>query len=387
MTQPFPHGPYGAPPPADGPAVPPPPGYPVPPGYGGYPPAPSGHPPAPSAYLPAAPYGYGPPTVVAPNPLPERPSDYQQMLRTPRQRWWKGALMIVSFVAAYLVVSLVLQIGAVGLDVARGRVATADLLNGKLTLTPTLLLSVNLTNAVCIPISMLLQRAFFGQRGQWLHSVVGRFRWRVLGRGALVVVPVFGLYLALTLIATPGGVVRPSGEGLVLLVVVLLTTPLQSAGEEYGARGLIARGAGSWVAGRGGALLVSTLVSSVAFMLAHGAGDPWLNSFYFFFGVLLSLVTWRTGGLEVAVLLHTANNLIAFGSGILLGQDLSSALDRSAGTGSPAVLLPAATMVLSVAGVWLWAQRSGLTRRFEPDRAGSARSIAPASEPARTTPQ
>ena len=275
--------------------------------------------------------------------------------------------MIISFVAAYLIVSLVLQVGAIGIDVARGRVVPADLLRGKVTLTPTLLLSVNLTNAAAIPLSMSLQRAFFGQRRRWLHSVAGTFRWRLLGRAALIVVPIWAIYLALTLLLNPEHLVRPSGEALVLLAIVVLTTPFQAAGEEYGARGLIARGAGSWVAGRGGALLLSTLVSSVIFMLAHGAGDPWLIGFYFFFGVMLSLVTWRTGGLEVAVLLHATNNLVAFGSGIILGQDLSSALDRSNGTGSPAVLLPAAALVLSVVGVWLWARVNKVQRTFTPE--------------------
>jgi hypothetical protein len=40
------------------------------------------------------------------------------------------------------------------------------------------------------------------------------------------------------------------------------------------------------------------------------------------------------------------------------------------------VQLPAAAMVLSVAGVWLGAHRSGLTRRFQPDAAGP-----PSAEP------
>lgn len=314
---------------------------------------------------------------VAAGSLPTGPADYQQMLRTPRQRWWKGVLMIVSFGASYLVVTLLLQLGAVSIDVASGRVQSADLRDGKLTLTPLLLLSVNLTNAACIPISMLLQRVFFGQRGRWLHSVVGRFRWRVLGRAALLVVPVWALYLAVTLQSSPGSLVRPAGETLLLLVVVLLTTPFQAAGEEYGTRGLIARGAGSWVPGRGASLLVSTLVSAGVFMLGHGAGDPWLIGFYFFFGVVLSAVTWRTGGLEVAVLLHAANNLVAFGSGILSGQDLSGALDRSNGTGSPAVLLPAAALVISVAGVWLWARRSVLDRTFLPEVNQTGPSVRP----------
>lgn len=321
-------------------------------------------PPVPAGIVP---YGYAPPPVPT-DPMPTAPVEYHQMLRTPRQRWWKGLLMIVSFVAAYLIVSLVLQIGAVAIDVARGRVATADLLEGRLTLTPALLLSVNLTNAVCIPISLLLQWAFFGQRGRWLHSVVGAFRWRLLARIATVVVPVWVLYLGTVLVLSPERPVRLSGEAVALLVIVLLTTPLQAAGEEYGARGLIARGAGSWVAGRGAALVVSTAVSAAVFTLAHGAGDPWLIAFYAFFGVMLSLITWRTGGLEVAVLLHTANNLVAFGSGIILGQDLSSALDRSNGTAGPEVLLPATALVVSVAAAWLWVRLRPVERTYRPDQ-------------------
>ena len=36
-----------------------------------------------------------------------------------------------------------------------------------------------------------------------------------------------------------------TGESIALLIIMLLTTPLQAAGEEYGTRGLIMRAAGS----------------------------------------------------------------------------------------------------------------------------------------------
>lgn len=316
--------------------------------------------PAPGYPVPLAP----PPP---PSPLPVQPADYHHMLRTPRTRWWQGLLAIVSFVAAYLLISTVLQLGAVGIDVARGRISSADVLQGKLTLTPTLLLSVNLTNALCIPLAMLLQWGFFGQRPRWIHSVAGRFRWRVLGRGALIVLPVWGLYVLLSLLVAPeapgAGLSR---ESVLLLVIVLLTTPLQAAGEEYGARGLLTRAAASWVAEPRVALVVGTVLSSAIFMLAHGAGDPWLIVFYFLFGVGLSLVTWRTGGLEVAVLIHTVNNMVAFGIAILSGQDLSNILDRSDGTGGPAVLVPMVMLAAIIAGVWWWARHSKVQHTFLP---------------------
>ena len=316
---------------------------------------------------PAPPMGWSPAPPPVASTLPLTPVEYHQMYRTPRLRWWKALLLIVSFVAAYLIVSGILQLGAIAIDIARGRVQSSDLLQGKITLTPVLLLSVNLTNALSIPIAMLLQRAFFGQPGRWLHSVTGRFRWRLMARSALIVIPVWALFTAAGALLSP---TTPSsgltGESIALLVVVLLTTPFQAAGEEYGARGLLAKAAGSWVANPLTALLIGTVVSSVLFMLAHGAGDPWLMIYYFLFGVGLSLVTWRTGGLEVAVLIHAVNNMVVFGVSILSGQDLSQALDRSDGVGSPLILVPMVLMAALVALVWWWGRRTSVQRRFEP---------------------
>lgn len=314
------------------------------------------------------PVTYGPPPVLAlRDPMPVEPVAYPQMLRTPRATRVRGVLMIVCFVLAYLLVSTVLQGGAIAWDVYRGRTTVADVLAMKLSLSPALLLGVNLSNAACIPLSMLLQRAFFGQRGRWISSVTGRFRWGVLARGSLVVLPFWAIYLAITLAAAPESVKTPTGTYLALLVVVVLTTPLQAAGEEFGARGLITRGAGSWFASPRIALLVGTLLSGGVFTLAHGAGDPWLIAFYFFFAVSLSLITWRTGGLELAVLLHTANNLVAFGGLVLLQQDTSTVFDRGAGSAGPSVLLPAVILLLSSGALWLWASRAGLQRAYVPE--------------------
>ena len=319
------------------------------------------------------PVPYGPaPLLAQRDPMPVEPVAYPQMLRTPRATWGRGVLMIVCFVLSYLLVSTVLQGAAIGWDVYRGRTSVDDLLAMRLDLTPALLLSVNLTNAACIPLSMVLQRAFFSQRGRWLTSVAGRFRWGLLGRGALVVLPIWAAYLVFLLIVAPETVQVPSGTYLALLVIVLLTTPVQAAGEEYGARGLITRGAGSWFASPRAALLVGTLLSGAIFTLAHGAGDPWLIAFYFGFAVVLSLVTWRTGGLELAVLLHAANNLVAFGSLVLLQQDTSAVFDRGAGSAGPSVLVPAVALLLSAGALWLWASRKNPQRTYVPEQKAPA---------------
>lgn len=307
------------------------------------------------------------PFPVPPDPsFPSVPVEYHQLLRTPRMPWWKGALLIASFLVGYLILSVVFQGAAIVIDLARGRVQLSDVLATKITLTPVLLLGVNLTNAACIPLALLLRRAFSGQPVRWLHSVTGRFRWRILGWSAVVVAPIWALYLVLALWGAPSG--RFTSESVAFLIVVVLTTPLQSAGEEYGARGLLMQAAGSWAGSRWLSLAIGTGVSAVIFMLAHGAGDPWLIVFYFLFGVGQSVVTWRTGGLEAAVVTHSANNLVMFGAAILTGQDLSNALDRSDGSGGPAVLVPAAVLVIVTGAVCWWSSRRRPARVFGPER-------------------
>ena len=63
------------------------------------------------------PVPYGPVTLPAPrDPMPVGPVAYPQMLRTPRATPWRGVLMIVCFVVAYLVLSVVLQGAALRLQ-------------------------------------------------------------------------------------------------------------------------------------------------------------------------------------------------------------------------------------------------------------------------------
>lgn len=315
------------------------------------------------------PQGYGTPAPypALPSALPVSPSEYHHFLRTPRARWWKGLLMILSFIVFYLGASVVLSVAAIGFDVATDRIDPNSLAQGQVTMTPALLLATNLAPALMIPASFLLQWAFFGQRPRWMHSVQGAFRWRLLARAAVVIVPLWAVYVLATIFLLPGlapGVF--TGESLALLVVVLLTTPLQSAGEEYGTRGLLTRAAGSWAADPRVALLLGTLLSALLFTVAHGAGDPWLISYYFVFAVGLSIVTWRTGGLEIPVLIHAVNNLFLFVLAISLGQDMSQAFERQDGAAGPSMLFAMGMIVVITVAVWLWSARNRIIRVFIP---------------------
>lgn len=294
---------------------------------------------------------------------------------------WRGLVAIVLFVIGYLLLSAILGGIAFAIELVRGELTVDDLTSGAVPFTPVIMLVNNLSLAACLPLAMLLQRLFFGVRPGTLSSVTGRFRWRWLGRLALVIVPVWIVYVAVSLLTSPTDEVRMDPDVLALLVIVLLTTPLQAAGEEYGARGLIQRSVGSWFGSPLAAFVLGTLVSAGLFAGAHFAGDPWLIAYYFVFGVSGSLAARGTGGLEAPVLVHAVNNVLLFIPAILLGQ-LDQGIDRSAGAGGPFILLPMA-LCLAAAGFSTWWARRNRVATTVPQ---AVHTEAPETPPAETAP-
>jgi membrane protease YdiL (CAAX protease family) len=218
-----------------------------------------------------------------------------------------------------------------------------------------------IATALLTPWSMLLQRWLYGVPGPSLHSVVSRFRFDVFGRAVVFVLPLFVVALAITEFTDlrPTGV-WTHGELIGMVLVVLLLVPLQAAGEEYGLRGLVFRVAGSWARGRWASLIVGIAVSSVVFSVIHTAGDIWWNVLYVIFSIVTGFITWRTGGIEIAVVIHTALNVMTFVYWFVLQADLADRFDRSAGAVTPALFVPiAVVLVLTAVVVWLRTRRSG----------------------------
>jgi hypothetical protein len=137
--------------------------------------------------------------------------------------------------------------------------------------------------------------------------------------------------------------------------VILLTTPLQAAGEEYFFRGWMSQWIGSLLRWRWLALIVPAVVSAVLVAMAHGAQSPWLFADRLVFGLVASLLVWRTGGLEVAVALHAANNLVAFGLAIAYDGLQDSLLITEVAPSEGAVSI-GVTLVTTVVLLW-WARR------------------------------
>src|SRR3954453_19850632 len=95
-----------------------------------------------------------------PAALPTTGTEYHHFLRTPRNRWWKGVLAILSLVVGYVIVSLALGQGAMIIDNATGPTTWEMAASGQITLTPMMFLALNLSLAAQIPLALLLQWAF-----------------------------------------------------------------------------------------------------------------------------------------------------------------------------------------------------------------------------------
>lgn len=326
--------------------------------------APHGHPtaPVPAAAQPAS-------------ALPVEPREHHDFYLAPRWRWWRGLLALLMATGIALAASLLLGIVQVAVDMALGNPISTSM--DDIHLTPTLFLVNNVTIATFIPAAMLSQWACTGQRPRWLSSVAGGVRWRWL-------LACVGICLPIWLVLTGVEVWQTRGwEGLavnpatwVLLVGILLTTPFQAAGEEYLVRGLLFRVVAAWTHHRIVGLVLGAVVSGLVFMSLHMAADPWLNVFYFTFGVMAALMAWRTGGLEAPIALHVVNNMTAEWN--VPFTDISGMMDRSVGTGDWTVLFPLLAIVVAWALMEVAARRMGIVRRSAP---GAVPTTAPVPVP------
>lgn len=267
----------------------------------------------------------------------EAPIGYDRLLSAGRPGAWRGVLGVAVLVLVVLLVAqLVLGLlFSLGIALAGGDVtAEMDRILSTDPVTPAGLAFLNLALASAIPATWLLVRVLHGLRPGWLGSVVGRLRWRWFAT-------CLGL-AAVTLLATlvVGSLVPASGDQAQVgdglnsftsttrdfLLVILLLTPLQAAGEEYAFRGYLTQ-----VFGLLGRRSISVLLPALLFALAHGAQDPAVFFDRFAFGVVAGVLVIATGGLEAGIAMHVLNNFVAYGVALAFG-DMTTALDPSGGS-------------------------------------------------------
>ena len=337
-------------------------------------PGPDQPPPAP---WPAAPWppapGPQPPHVVwAPppgTPPHDEPQPFLLAMRARDWAWWRPLVGLLLLAVVFGVASAV--VGVIGILTGISPDLTmADLLD------PAVLLVTNGALIVAIPVVWLAWAVAHGMRPGWSSSVLARLRWRLLPRLTVLALATLGLAIGVGVVL---GIASGEGEadGPVpgwgwLLVVVLLTTPLQSAAEEYLFRGYLSQAIAGWVRRPSIGAVLAAVVTGALFSLAHLPPD--LPTFLdrFAFALAASAVVWLTGGLEAAIVLHAVNNVLLFVLAGLLGDDVVATGELPAGAALASLGLGLLGFGGYVALVAWWA------RRARPERHTPALDLRPA---------
>ncbi|GGG65458.1 hypothetical protein GCM10011374_31640 [Kocuria dechangensis] len=232
----------------------------------------------------------------------------------PEHRWWKPLVELVILVASYLVLTVLFAVlWALGLMVQRGPDAVDEAFLDPATLDvmdPAIFFMLFFSVVLMIP-AMVLARVVMGPRPVGLLlSVTGRLRWGFLGRSLAVGLAIYAIgYGAVSLfeltvlgsISTP----RPIDGFWLILAMVVLVVPLQCAAEELVFRGYLLQTVGRWVRRPVFAILLPVPL----FTLAH-LYDVWGLLSVAVMAVVAGYLCWRTGGLEAAIGLHVANNVM-----------------------------------------------------------------------------
>ena len=309
------------------------------------------------------------PGPARPSRLPETPVTYPQLLRGPTRAWWRPLLALAVFVGLFAALSVLPFLVVLTYGTLTG-VQDVDLwldqqLADSAVTDPLGYLYLNLSLVVLIPAAMLSIWAVHRIRPRFLSSVAGGLRWRWLLRCVVVLAPVWAVYLTISTITDPPQSPRPE-QWVVLLVMGLLLTPWQAAPEEYAFRGWLTQNLGAFFRRPLLAFAVPTVVAAAAFAAAHGSPDPWILADLAVFSVVASTMTWRTGGLEAAIVMHAVNNV---GIDIIVTTigGFDEALVGADTKGTP-LSLAVSVLVHGIAlALVLWqARRSGVDRRFRP---------------------
>lgn len=347
--------------------------------------------PPPAGWSPAVPYGYpttAPPGPWRPGPMPPGPpptpptapgkkrrrgvpqydeaQPYHRILRTRNYGWWRPLVGLVTMAVTFLVISVVVTTAALLpllLDGALDLESTDSDPASALISSPIGLLGVNLSLAALIPAAILGLLAGHQLRPGWLHSVTGRMRWKFLFVCLLVEVGVSAVILPLGGLAGAFSGGEQAGTQplsfaawLPFALVILLTTPLQAAGEEYGFRGYGLQALGAWVRNPWFGIVVTSLL----FAAAHGGQSLPLFLNRFVFGMVAGFLTVRTGGLEAAISIHVVNNLV-----VLLLASATGQLEPSLTVSE----VPWAVTIVDMLGMLLYAVLAlRLARRMGLDR-------------------
>jgi membrane protease YdiL (CAAX protease family) len=290
--------------------------------------------------------------------------------------WWRPVAGLLVGILLMLLAQLALLVGFLFFFLADGGDVDDRLnaLSDTSHVTPSLLAYLNLSLAAAIPVALFLTWVFHRLSPGWICSVAGRLRWRwmavtfLLAFAALVATVIVGSFVpaAGDPADSSGGLNSWSDTLRDFVVVILLLTPLQAAGEEFAFRGYLTQAFGGLFAPLGpmAARAAAVLLPAVLFALAHGAQDAPVFVDRLAFGLVSGILVIATGGLEAGIAMHVLNNFLAYGFALAF-SDMTSALNPTGGSWWTLPTTLTQSLVYLALSIWA-ARRMGVSHRVAP---------------------
>jgi len=256
---------------------------------------------------------------------------YLGLGRTGESAWWRyllGAFLvalvfIIAGVFWYLVIILISTHGKLpSFDPATGQPAGIDpMVNYVAINIPALFLWL----CTYLSVRFLHRRPFLS-----LLTAAPSFNWRrmVVGFAAWTALAAVAGLVGCMLYPQAYKFVPPGPEFFAWLPLIFLMTPVQCAAEEFFFRGYLLQAFGKKIKN----IWIAAFVNGLCFMLPHmfnpevSYGIVPMALCYFSVGFIFALIVLRTGGLEMAIGAHIANNLF---DGLILNDVKSVLTTRS----------------------------------------------------------
>lgn len=245
------------------------------------------------------------------------------------------------------------------------------------------MVAAHLGIAAAIPLTFALVLFVHRFHFRWLHSVQPGFRWRYAAVAAVAALVVLGGLWALSRVGQ-SWTWAPESQFWGFWVAILLTAPLQAAGEEYLFRGYLMQalysaapnlsrplvtsdepGTGvakfTWRLAKGYQRWFGVIGSALLFAILHGGQNLPLFLHRFAFGLIAGWLVLKTGGLEAGIAAHVVNNVVAFGYANISGTMVATRTVEVA-TWAELVWNLVGFAVFAAAAIWI-ARRMNLATR------------------------
>ena len=226
---------------------------------------------------------------------------YLDLAQQGRNEWWRYALGVFTIAFFWMVLGYVPYILLVGAGVETGAMLDFLAINFSIFM---------MLAGLAVTVRLIHRRTLLS-----LVTPAAQVDWRRAGRGALVWAVVAALVVAIEHLLFPGRyyLSLDPERFLPFLGAVLVLTPIQCATEELVFRGYAMQGLG--LVTRQPALIAaaSSLIFTVPHLMNPEVGQHGtlvMAANYFAIGMLLATVTLRDGRLELAIGLHSVNNVL-----------------------------------------------------------------------------